>query len=55
MAAKAGRVVIATVACLLWLNGCETSTKLGDLFQGKTDTKTDTNTDAKADSTASLA
>src|ERR1700730_2340505 len=54
MGARAGRVVIATVACLLWLNGCETSTKLGDLFQGKTDTKTDTNTDAKADSTASF-
>jgi tetratricopeptide (TPR) repeat protein len=40
MGAKAGRVVIATVACLLWLNGCETSTKLGDLFQPKTDTPT---------------
>jgi Flp pilus assembly protein TadD len=25
-------VVIAAVAGLLWLNGCETSTKLGDLF-----------------------
>ena len=38
MGARAGRVVVATVACLLWLNGCETSTKLGDLFQSKTDT-----------------
>ena len=37
MGARAGRVLIATVACLLWLNGCETSTKLGDLFQSKTD------------------
>jgi tetratricopeptide (TPR) repeat protein len=36
MGARAGRVVVATVACLLWLNGCETSTKLGDLFQSKT-------------------
>src|SRR5262249_3864025 len=34
MGARAGRVLVATVACLLWLNGCETSTKLGDLFQG---------------------
>jgi len=42
MGARAGRVVIATVACLLWLNGCETSTKLGDLFQGKNESKTDT-------------
>ncbi len=25
------------LACLLWLNGCETSTKLGDLFQSKPD------------------
>ena len=32
-----GRVLVATLACLLWLNGCETSTKLGDLFQ-KSDT-----------------
>ncbi len=37
MGARAGRIV-ATVACLLWLNGCETSTKLGDLFPSKTDT-----------------
>jgi tetratricopeptide (TPR) repeat protein len=43
MGARAPRVVVATVACLLWLNGCETSTKLGDLFQAKNDTpKTDT-------------
>jgi tetratricopeptide (TPR) repeat protein len=41
MGARAVRVVIATVACLLWLNGCETSTKLGDLFQAKTDSKSD--------------
>ena len=32
MATRAGRVLIATAACLLSLNGCETSTKLGDLF-----------------------
>ena len=38
MGGKAGRVVVATVACLLWLNGCETSTKLGDLFQANGDT-----------------
>jgi tetratricopeptide (TPR) repeat protein len=38
MAATAGRVVVATAACLLALNGCETSTKLGDLFQSKPET-----------------
>ena len=43
MGARAGRVLIATVACLLWLNGCETSTKLGDMFQGgKSDTTAST-------------
>jgi tetratricopeptide (TPR) repeat protein len=36
MRARALRVVIATVACLLWLNGCETSTRLGDMFQSNT-------------------
>jgi Flp pilus assembly protein TadD len=36
MRARAARVLVATVACLLWLNGCETSTKLGDMFQSKT-------------------
>jgi Tfp pilus assembly protein PilF len=29
---------VATVACLLWLNGCETSTKLGDLLHSSGDT-----------------
>jgi tetratricopeptide (TPR) repeat protein len=38
MGARAARVLVATVACLLWLNGCETSTRLGDLFQSKTET-----------------
>ena len=38
MKARALRVVVATVACLLWLNGCESSTRLGDLFQSKADT-----------------
>jgi Flp pilus assembly protein TadD len=33
MKARVVRVVVATVACLLWLNGCETSTRLGDMFQ----------------------
>lgn len=33
MGARADRILLATAACLLWLNGCETSTKLGDLFQ----------------------
>jgi Flp pilus assembly protein TadD len=29
-------VLAATVSCLFWLNGCETSTRLGDLFQSNT-------------------
>jgi Flp pilus assembly protein TadD len=37
MRARSARVLVATVACLLWLNGCETSTRLGDLFQAKTE------------------
>jgi Flp pilus assembly protein TadD len=37
MATTAGRVLIAMAACLLALNGCETSTKLGDVFQSKTE------------------
>ena len=36
MRARALRVVVATVACLLWLNGCESSTRLGDMFQSNT-------------------
>jgi tetratricopeptide (TPR) repeat protein len=36
MRAQALRVVVATVACLLWLNGCESSTRLGDIFQSNT-------------------
>lgn len=35
MGTKASRALFATAACLLWLNGCESSTKLGDLFQSK--------------------
>ena len=38
MGARAARVLLATAACLLWLNGCESSTRLGDLFQSKADT-----------------
>ena len=38
MRARAARVLLATAACLLWLNGCETSTRLGDLFQSTADT-----------------
>jgi Flp pilus assembly protein TadD len=37
MAAKISRVVLATAACVLWLNGCGTSTRLGDLFQPSSD------------------
>jgi Flp pilus assembly protein TadD len=37
MATRAGRVFIATTACLHALAGCETQTKLGDLFQSKSE------------------
>ena len=37
MGASAGRVFVAIAVCLFWLNGCESSTKLGDLFQSKSD------------------
>jgi Flp pilus assembly protein TadD len=49
MATTAGRVLVATAACLLALNGCETSTKLGDLFQSKTETTADFPSAAEAD------
>ena len=32
MRASAGRVLVVAAACLVWLTGCETSTKLTDLF-----------------------
>ncbi len=38
MEARAGRVALATLASLLWLNGCETSTKLGSLLQSQPET-----------------
>ena len=36
MSLRTGRIVIAA-ACLVLLSGCETSTKLGDLFHSKTE------------------
>jgi tetratricopeptide (TPR) repeat protein len=53
MATRAGRVLIATAACLLSLNGCETSTKLGDLFHSTSDTTH--STPAPADATGTIA
>jgi tetratricopeptide (TPR) repeat protein len=38
MPTTAGRVLVAMAACLLTLAGCETSVKLGDLFQSKAET-----------------
>ena len=37
MATRAGRVLVATAACMSALGGCETSTRLGDVFQSKTE------------------
>ena len=38
MGVRASGVVVATVACLVSLTGCETSSKFGDLFQSKSET-----------------
>ena len=54
MGATAGRVIVATVACLLWLNGCETSTRLGDLFQSKPETSQATAAEEDPASTGSV-
>src|SRR6516164_10490602 len=52
MATRAGRVLIATAACLFTLNGCETSTKLGDIFHSTSDTTQ--STPAPADTTGTI-
>jgi Flp pilus assembly protein TadD len=52
MATRAGRVLVAAAACLFALNGCETSTKLGDLFQSKTETTQSSPSPAEADTTS---
>jgi len=54
MGGRAGRVLFATVACLLWLNGCETSTKLGDVFHAKKDTTASLPPAPEADATGSV-
>jgi Flp pilus assembly protein TadD len=55
MATRAARVLVVTAATLLALNGCETSTKLGDLFQSRTDTTTQGSpSPAEADTTGSV-
>jgi Flp pilus assembly protein TadD len=52
MEARAGRVAIATLASLLWLNGCETSTKLGSLSPSKPETTPGISSGLAADATA---
>src|SRR4051812_1071313 len=37
METSRGRTVVAIALCLLWLSGCESSTKLGDMVQAKPD------------------
>jgi Flp pilus assembly protein TadD len=54
MGATAARVLVATVACLFGLNGCETSTKLGDLFQSKTEATQGAASEADPVSTGSV-
>jgi tetratricopeptide (TPR) repeat protein len=52
MATTAGRVLFATAACLLALNGCETSTRLGDVFHSSTGTAEGFPPPAEADTAA---
>jgi Flp pilus assembly protein TadD len=54
MAAKASRVLLATAACLLWLNGCETSTQLGDLFQPRAQAPQDAASEQEPATTGSV-
>jgi Flp pilus assembly protein TadD len=54
MAARAGRVLVATVACLLTLNGCETSTRLGDQSQTETTQSFPSSEEADTTSTGSV-
>jgi Flp pilus assembly protein TadD len=54
MATRAAPVLFATAACLLALTGCETSTKLGDLFQSRTETTHGSPSPAEADTTGSV-
>ena len=49
MATRAGGVLIATAASLFALNACETSTKLGDVFQSKTETIQNLSSTAEAE------
>jgi tetratricopeptide (TPR) repeat protein len=49
MATAAGRVLVATAACLLTLTGCETSVKLGDVFQSKAESPQPLPSSAEAD------
>jgi len=51
MATAAGRVLVATAACLLTLTGCETSVKLGDLFHSKAESPQPLASSAEADPT----
>lgn len=54
MAARVGRVLVATVACLLTLNGCETSTRLGDQSQTETTQSFPSSEEADTTSTGSV-
>jgi tetratricopeptide (TPR) repeat protein len=55
MATRAGRHLVATAACLIVLAGCETSTKLGDIFQSKPETAQGFPPPAEAEATGSVA
>jgi tetratricopeptide (TPR) repeat protein len=52
MSASAGRVLVAAVACLIWVSGCETSTRITSLLGAKTDDPATTATVPSADPAA---
>jgi tetratricopeptide (TPR) repeat protein len=54
MATRAGRHLAAMAACFIVLSGCETSVKLGDLFQSKPETSQGLPPPAEADTTGSV-
>jgi tetratricopeptide (TPR) repeat protein len=51
MPTTAGRVFLATAACLFVLNGCETSSKVSDLFGSRAETTQSAPSRAEADMT----
>jgi tetratricopeptide (TPR) repeat protein len=54
MGARTGRIALSALACLLWLGGCETSTRLGDLLQRRGDAAPKADAAVDGDTTQSI-